>query len=119
MPANVWVRLGENGANGGPAPAGRVSHTAGRMGGQLYVYGGVTATGLSSELWAYNLVSQTWGQVQPSTPAPPTGSFGAGTVLGLHLYLFFLSSSGPSPVDGTGTLWRWAPAQVQCNHTSA
>lgn len=53
MPASAWVRFGENGANGGPVPAGRVEHTAGAMGDQLYVYGGVTATGISNELWAY------------------------------------------------------------------
>jgi hypothetical protein len=114
MPPNAWVRLGENGANGGPVPAGRVFHTAGHMGDQLYVYGGITAAGPSSELWAYNLVSQAWGQVQPSMPAPPTGSFGVGTVVGRHLYLFIHQrDNGLAPIaDGSGALWRWAPAQL-------
>lgn len=35
MPTTSWVRLGENGANGGPVPDGRVEHAAGSMGDQV------------------------------------------------------------------------------------
>ena len=48
MPAGAWVMLNSAGANGGPTPAGRVEHVAGAMGDQMYVYGGLTATGPSS-----------------------------------------------------------------------
>lgn len=77
----------------------------------------MTAKGLSNELWAYNLVAQTWQQVTPSSPSPPAinapGIYGwsVGTVVGRHFYIFhqtFVPGQGPQP--GSGQLWRWAPS---------
>lgn len=82
LSASVWAQLGETGVNGAPGITGRVQHTAGAMGNQLYVYGGVTAQGPVSELWAYNLVR--WRPLTPllspraprafiiHAPPPPT-----------------------------------------------
>ena len=93
MPAAAWVMLTSDvGANGGPVPLGRFEHVAGSMGDQLYVYGGITVNGPSSELWTYNLVSQTWAQILSTNPwpsAPSPGGFGwsTGAVIGRHLYV--------------------------------
>lgn len=111
VPATAWIRLGQNGVKPGPAgvPAGRVEHCAGNMGDQLYVYGGITATGPSNELWAYNLVSQTWALVAPSSPAPDarSGTFwSTGTVVGHSFYLYQTAPDRASP----GALWRWTPS---------
>ena len=75
------------------------------MGNQLYIYGGVTAQGISTELWAYNLVSQTWALVAPSSPAPGLPA-GAGTTIGSHFYVWTQDRASSAP----GQLWRWRPA---------
>lgn len=43
-----WYQFPMNGAYNGPVPDGRFEHTAGQMGDQLYVFGGITAKGLSN-----------------------------------------------------------------------
>ena len=85
MPPSAWVRLGENGVSPGAVPDGRALHTAGAMGDNLFVYGGITAKGPSNELWAYNLMSQAWGLVTSVGPQPPRGAgFGVGCIVGFH-----------------------------------
>jgi hypothetical protein len=111
--AAQWARLGDN----GPAqPAGRFDAIAGALGDQLFVYGGTTAAGPTSELWAYNLPAQAWGRVQPSSPAPFDGpprdfGYGTGAMIGRHLYSFaqVVDAVTGEPLAGTGQLWRWAP----------
>jgi len=108
MPPAAWVRLGYAGANGGPTPTGRAFHSSGQMGNQLYVYGGFTAKGPSSELWAYDLMSQNWGLVTSSGPAP--SGRGPAIVAGFHFYVYsqnFIPGSGVSPTSGQ--LYRWSP----------
>jgi hypothetical protein len=114
VPATAWLRLGQNAARGGAVPAGRIEHCAGNMGDQLYIYGGVTATGPVNDLWAYNLVAQTWAQVAPSSPSPSgrTGTFwSTGVVLGHSFYVFETAPADPTTgARGAGTLWRWQPS---------
>lgn len=110
MPAGAWLDLSPTGANGGPMPTGRVEHVAGAMGDQMYVYGGMTATGPSTELWTFNLVSQTWALCSQGSPAPPAPGLGfgwaAGAVIGRHLYIYSQEWQSTTP----GQLWRWAPS---------
>lgn len=85
LSASVWQQLGDAGINGAPGITGRVEHAAGAMGNQLFVYGGVTAKGPVSELWAYNLVRFGGGVRRPAplssffpfcfTLLPPSTSF--------------------------------------------
>jgi hypothetical protein len=139
LSASVWQQLGAGGVNGLPGITGRVQHAAGAMGNQLYVYGGVTAAGPVSELWAYNLVricarappasllsalltapslfkqfSETWAMVAPSNPSPPLG-FSAGEIVGSFFYVY----SQPPLGSGTpGSLWRWRPAMASVPSSS-
>jgi hypothetical protein len=109
VPAGAWVMLNTAGANGGPTPAGRVEHVAGAMGDQMYIYGGLTAAGPSTELWTYNLVSQTWAPISASSPSPQSGFFAgwsSGAVIGRHLYIYQTDFRSSEP----GQLWRWAPS---------
>ena len=108
--AAQWLQLGLAGANGGPVPTGRFEHAAGAFGDQLFVYGGVTALGLSSEMWAYNLHFQTWGKVVASSPWP-SNFFGTGAWLGRSFWI--LTAAAPNPTPGQppqpNILWRWSP----------
>jgi hypothetical protein len=104
-----WQRLS---GSAGLAPSGRFDMTAGAVGDQLFAYGGTTATGPSSELWAFNLVSLAWAQVSPSAPAPSLATdlgYGVGAVIGRHLYHYAQAADANGPIVGTGQLWRWAP----------
>lgn len=104
------------------APTGRFDMTGGAIGDQLYVYGGTTAVGPSNELWAFNLVSQTWAQVAPSAPAPAPITdlgYGVGAVLGRHLYHYAQAADANGPIAGTGQLWRWAPLASSGNAAPA
>ena len=116
-----WRRLGGGGAPGGagPAPTGRFDHISGAISDQLFVYGGTTASGPSTDMWAYNLLTQVWGKVVPTQPAPDAASpgdagYGVGSWMGHHFYRFRqeVDASSGMPVSGTGQLWRWAPAAV-------
>jgi hypothetical protein len=113
--AAQWQRLPDTGAYGAPGPVGRMSHVAGAMGDQLFVYGGITASGATTELWAFNLVTQTWQQVAYGAPAPTLAGdigMGAGLVVGRHLYKFVqqLDPASGRVVPFTGQMWRWAPS---------
>ena len=112
--ANQWARLFPN---GGAAPAGRFDHIAGVLGDQMFVFGGTTAAGASTELWAFNLPAQAWGLVRASSPAPFGGrstdaGYPVGSFIGRHFYVYAQSIDAASgePLPGTGALWRWAPA---------
>lgn len=111
----AWVHLAEAGAYGGPTPAGRFDHTAGVIGDQLFVFGGTTAAGPTAEMWVYNLVSQAWGQVAPSAPAPVAPltdlGYGVGVVMGHHMYRLAQAVDPASgvPLPNTAQVWRWAP----------
>ena len=83
----------------------------------MYCYGGTTQKGPSSELWAYNIPVQSWGQVRASSPAPFEGpprdfGWGTGAVIGRHLYSYaqLVDPVSGEPVPGGGQLWRWAPS---------
>ena len=110
--AAQWTRMG---ANGAAQPTGRFDMISGQIGDQFFVYGGTTAKGPTSELWAYNLPAQSWGLVRPSSPAPYERAtdfgYGTGALIGRHLYSFAQSVDPMSgePLPGTGQLWRWAP----------
>jgi hypothetical protein len=110
VPVTRWAQLPLVGANGGPVPAGRFEQAAGYLGDQLFVFGGITATGPSSELWAFNLHYQTWAQVQPTNPWP-TGFYGTGLYLGYSFYV--IGYSGPPGARPDPTLpvqlWKWSP----------
>lgn len=113
--AAQWQRIPDAGAYGAAGPAGRMSHVAGAMGDQLFVYGGITASGATTELWAFNLVTQTWQQVAYGAPAPTLAGdigMGAGLVIGRHLYKYVqaLDPASGRVVPYTGQLWRWAPS---------
>ena len=113
-----WALLGGGGAptGAGPSPSGRFDMVTGVISDQMYVYGGTTATGASTEMWAYNAITQVWGLVTPSLPAPDAAAlndvgYGVGTWLGRHFYRFRQSvSASGDPLPGTGQLWRWAPS---------
>lgn len=84
VPPAAWIMATATGAFGGPVPDGRVLHTSGRMGSQLYVFGGITERGPTNELWAFDLFSQNWapcsssGGMQP----PMNAGWGVGVVMG-------------------------------------
>ena len=107
-----WLQLGGDGANGGPAPTGRFEHAAGAFGDQMFVFGGITALGPVSELWAYNLHSQTWGRVAPSSPWPSAGFYGTGAWLGRSFWILAAPGGGrppPGQAPQPNQLWRWSP----------
>ena len=66
-----WLQMSLTGADGGPVPAGRALHSAGSMGDQVYIYGGVTAAGpVLNEMWS---ASREGGRARPHfarMPAP-------------------------------------------------
>ena len=124
-PTLAWKRLALTGDNG--VPAGRAEHSAGSMGDQLYIYGGYTQQGLSSEMWTYNLVSESWTLVPATTPNPSQNlvpgsgtvrigrGFTTGTTVGRHFYVWQQSFSGAAngqPQQNTGSLWRWTADNV-------
>jgi hypothetical protein len=109
-----WLRLGGGAATGAP-PAGRFSHISAAMGDQLFVFGGTGAAGTLADLWAYNLQSEQWSAVAPSSPAPSAAGtdigYGVGHVVGYHLMVFSQAvDAGGNPTPGSGQLWRWSPA---------
>jgi len=108
---NAFQILAEAGAYGGPTPAPRCFHAAGATGDQLYVYGGLTANGFVNDLWAYNLVSQTWAQVTQTSPWPSNYNRGAGVMIARAFYVYAW--------DGKyNSLWRWFPVASSGANTS-
>jgi hypothetical protein len=111
VPATAWFRLANQGANGSPTPRGRVLHSSGRMGNQLYVYGGITQAGPTSELWAYDLMSQQWALTTSSGGGPADGGWGIMVTMGFRIFVY---SQGYNPVTGivpnSGQLYVWTPS---------
>jgi hypothetical protein len=108
--ATRWSQLPLAGANNGPVPTGRFEHAAGYLGDQLFIFGGLTATGPTTELWAYNLHYQTWALVQTTNPWP-TNFYGTGLYLGYSFYVIgYTGAPGVRP-DPTlpVQLWKWSP----------
>lgn len=106
--AASWVRLNNQGFNGGPVPSGRAEHVAGSLGDNLYIFGGFNAQGPvqpSDSLWVYHLITQSWSQIQFSQPAPPMGQY-TGAFIANHFYMYVEQPNLPA---GSGQLWRWAP----------
>ena len=84
MPATAWTELNSFTGVNGQVPQPRALHTAGLMGDQLYIYGGVTAAGPVQEMWVYNLVAESWASVTSSGPTPL--GFGVGCVIGRYVF---------------------------------
>jgi hypothetical protein len=85
------------GSFGGPTPRGRALHTSGRMGSQLYVFGGVTQLGPTTELWAYDFMSQAWALTSSPGASPPDGGWGIMVSMGYSLWVY---SQQWDPVNG-------------------
>jgi hypothetical protein len=99
----AFLMLADAGAYGGPVPSGRFLHAAGATGDQLYIYGGITAAGFVNDLWAYNLVSQTWAQVKSAGGVWPNSPIsGAGAMIARAFYVYVTDGAAP-------TLWKWVP----------
>jgi hypothetical protein len=108
IPAAAWVMLNPGGD--GRAPAGRVLHTAGNMGNQLYVYGGITQMGPVNDLWAFDLMNSAWSQCTSIGPQPPfNAGWGVGVVMGYHFYTYIQQYDRTGIVPNSGQLWRWTP----------
>ena len=59
--------------NGAKIPAGRYGHAAGVLADNLYVFGGVDASGnFFSDLWVFNIEDRVWVQATSKSPAAPT-----------------------------------------------
>lgn len=100
---NAWTILPASGAYGGPMPTRRFLHAAGSSGDQLFVFGGILSTGLpATDLWAFNLASTTWQQVQQTNPWP-VAVRGTGTMLGRSFFLYVDDGKGYS------SFWVWRP----------
>ena len=108
IPPSAWVML--NNGGDGRAPAGRVLHTAGQMGNQLYVFGGITQLGPVQDLWAFDLMGQAWAQCVSLGPQPPfNAGWGVGVVMGYHFYNYIQQYDRNGIVPNSGQLWRWTP----------
>lgn len=97
-----WQILSEAGAYGGPVPVPRFLHAAGSSGDQLFVYGGISQQGVLNDMWAYNLVSQTWAPITQTAPWPTNIQRGVGTMIGRAFFVYAWDGRGNS-------LWRWFP----------
>ncbi len=67
------------------------------MGSQLYVFGGVTQLGPTTELWAYDLSSQVWALTSSPGASPPDGGWGIMVSMGYSLWVY---SQQWDPVNG-------------------
>jgi hypothetical protein len=67
------------------------------MGSQLYVFGGVTQLGPTTELWAYDFISQAWALTSSPGASPPDGGWGIMVSMGYSLWVY---SQQWDPVNG-------------------
>lgn len=109
--ANGWTQYTGTQTQSGTFPVGRYGHASGVLSDQLYIFGGIGAgpTGpvQLADMWAFDMLTGTWGMVDQTSPWPSARGWPAGVMIGRHLYVF----SG----DQTSTasdLWRWAPVFV-------
>ena len=118
LSTSTWIKLPDNGLK----PSGRFDHTAAAMSNQLFIFGGTTSTGTTSELWVYNLQTNVWAQVTQSSPSPSILSdigYGAGIGIGRHLLQFVqaIDSTG-NPIANQGQLWMWSPSSSSSSGSS-
>jgi len=118
LSTSTWIKLPDSGVR----PTGRFDHTAAAMSNQLFIYGGTTSTGTTSELWVYNLQTNIWAQVTQSSPSPSIFSdigYGAGIGIGRHLLQFVqaIDSTG-NPIANQGQLWMWSPSSSSSSGSS-
>ncbi|XP_012539725.1 leucine-zipper-like transcriptional regulator 1 isoform X1 [Monomorium pharaonis] len=87
-----WTRIStEHILRGAPAPpARRYGHTMVSFDRHLYVFGGAADSALSNDLHCYDLDTQTWNVILPSTDSqvPPGRLFHAAAVIGDAMFIF-------------------------------
>ncbi|XP_071555208.1 leucine-zipper-like transcriptional regulator 1 isoform X1 [Temnothorax nylanderi] len=73
-----------------PPPARRYGHTMVSFDRHLYVFGGAADSALSNDLHCYDLDTQTWNVILPSTDSqvPPGRLFHASAVIGDAMFIF-------------------------------
>ncbi|XP_070153632.1 leucine-zipper-like transcriptional regulator 1 isoform X1 [Polyergus mexicanus] len=73
-----------------PPPARRYGHTMVSFDRHLYVFGGAADSALSNDLHCYDLDTQTWNVILPSTDSqvPPGRLFHAAAVIGEAMFIF-------------------------------
>ncbi|KAL6257700.1 hypothetical protein P5V15_011280 [Pogonomyrmex californicus] len=73
-----------------PPPARRYGHTMVSFDRHLYVFGGAADSALSNDLHCYDLDTQTWNIILPSTDSqvPPGRLFHAAAVIGDAMFIF-------------------------------
>ena len=77
MTADAWAQL----VPVGPSPAARAGHVAAWVDGiGLVVFGGRTAVGVSSELWAYDPEANGWRRLTPGADGPAARADACGAV---------------------------------------
>ena len=104
-----WTQITGVTSQTGVLPLGRYGHASGILADQLYIFGGTSQSNgvLTSlnDLWAFNIPSQEWGQVQITSPWPQGGrGWPAGVMIGRHFYIY-----GGAAGAVTQDLWRWNP----------
>ncbi|EFJ44314.1 kelch repeat protein [Volvox carteri f. nagariensis] len=76
----------------GEPPSPRVAHSAAAIGNTLYIFGGRSGLdmgeGASNDLYAFDLETSTWSQLQPKGDLPPKRSYHTMTAVGTKLYVF-------------------------------
>ncbi|KYN43978.1 Leucine-zipper-like transcriptional regulator 1 [Trachymyrmex septentrionalis] len=87
-----WMRISTEHILRGapPAPARRYGHTMVSFDRHLYVFGGTADSALSNDLHCYDLDTQTWNVILPSTDSQvPSGRlFHAAAVIGDAMFIF-------------------------------
>ncbi|XP_024889216.1 leucine-zipper-like transcriptional regulator 1 [Temnothorax curvispinosus] len=73
-----------------PPPARRYGHTMVSFDRHLYVFGGAADSALSNDLHCYDLDTQTWNVILPSTDSqvPPGRLFHASAIIGDAMFIF-------------------------------
>lgn len=89
---NNWLLLEPTSSK----PIGRTTHTLVNVGSKLYLHGGVPATGGSriGDLWEYDIVNNTWTQLNPTGTTPSARYNHTLVNVGDKLYLHGGSSGG-------------------------
>jgi N-acetylneuraminic acid mutarotase len=72
------------------APLGRSSHTVSQVGGQIYVFGGehVPRETIDNRLWAYNITTDSWNEVQANGVPPQARLAHSATVVGTDIIFY-------------------------------
>jgi N-acetylneuraminic acid mutarotase len=72
------------------APLGRSSHTVSQVGGQIYVFGGehLPRETIDNRLWAYNITTDSWNEVQTNGVPPQARLAHSATVVGTDIIFY-------------------------------